>query len=178
MSDNLLQTKLHIPVVRARMVSRPRLTNRLIEGIDGKLSLVSAPAGSGKTTLICDFIGKINRPVAWISLDSGDNDPIRLFKYFIAAIRTINPEMGDKAESVLESGKSPQLETSATILLTDIADLAQKSVLVLDDYHAIKSDQIHSILSFILENLPSCLHIVITTRTNPPLPVSRFRARG
>ena len=178
MSDNLLKTKLHIPAGRTRLVHRSRLIDQLMSGIDGRLSLISAPAGSGKTTLVCDFVRQINRPTAWISLDSGDDDVTRLLTYVVAALDSINVRTSNGLRSLLESSRQHPIETTATMLLNDISSLAAPAVLVLDDYHAIRSETVHNILTFLLNNLPPCLHIVITSRTRTPLSVSRLRARG
>src|SRR5258708_37219751 len=133
MADGLLKTKLHVSVAGARLVSRARLTDQLLSGIAGRLSLISAPAGSGKTTLVCDFIRQLNRPVAWVSLDSGDDDISRFLGYAVAALRGIDVTISDKFQYLIESPQQQTFETTATMLLNDLSSLPEPIVLVLDD---------------------------------------------
>ena len=138
-STPILATKLHIPRSPRRMVPRPHLIERLDDGLDRNLTLVSAPAGFGKTTLVSTWACGCDRPVAWLSLDDGDNDPTRFLSYVVAALRTISPNLGESALLALRSPQPPPTETLVADVLNEIADSADSFVLVLDDYHVIDS---------------------------------------
>ena len=196
MDRPLLQTKLYIPSSRSELVPRPHLLERLNEGLQRRLTLISAPAGFGKTTLISHWIddlcltvdrtessplidrqSKIESRAAWLSLDEGDNDVDRFFSYFIAALQQVTPHLGQTTLTMLQSPKPPASELLMTTLLNELADTATKITLILDDYHLIESQPIHKALAFLLDHLPPQLHLVITTRVDPPLPLSRLRGR-
>src|SRR5215210_1259539 len=176
----LLLTKLSVPSVRASLVPRPRLGERTEEGTDRKLTLVSAPAGFGKTTLLSAWTSDISsgRFVAWLSLDAADNDPARFWRYFVTAVDRLQPGSGETALALLGSLQAPPIETILTTLLNDLADLEADAVLVLDDYHLIESRAIHEALTFLIEHLPARMHLIISTRADPPLPLARLRVRG
>jgi LuxR family maltose regulon positive regulatory protein len=176
----LLQTKLHIPPLREDRVSRPRLVARLDEGLrrGHKLALLSAPAGSGKTTLLSEWIGAGGHRGAWLSLDETDNEPARFWAYAIAALRTVHPNLGEEALELLQAPQPPPMSSILIPLLNEIAVLADRIVLVLDDYHVISTPALHQGVAFILEHAPRQLHLALSTRADPPLPVSRLRARG
>lgn len=178
--DPLLLTKLSAPLPRPSLVSRPRLSERLGGGLECKLILVSAPAGFGKTTVLGAWTSDLtdHRPVAWLSLDSGDNDPARFWRYFVAAVDRLQPGSGETALALLDSPQAPPIETVLTTLLNELADLDADAVLVLDDYHLIESRAIHEALTFLVEHLPARMHLVISTRADPPLPLARLRVRG
>jgi LuxR family maltose regulon positive regulatory protein len=190
MTTALLSTKLYIPPVRPELVSRPRLIERLNAGLHRKLTLISAPAGFGKTTLLSEWAGGCGRPIAWVSLDRGDNDPTRFWTYFIAALQTIQADVaeaavGEAALAMLQSpggaGAStpPPIEAILTALINEITERLAAFVLVLDDYHLlIKAQPIHDALGFLLDHLPPQMHLVIATRADPPLPIARLRGRG
>jgi LuxR family maltose regulon positive regulatory protein len=178
METPLLQTKLYIPPLRPEFVARPRLIERLNEGLHRKLTLISAPAGSGKTTLVSDWLHQNKVPTAWLSLDEGDNDPTRFLAYLIAALQTIAPNLGDGFLALLQSPQPPPTELMLTALLNEITTIPDNLVLVLDDYHVIEAEPVDQALTFLLDNLPSQLHLVITTREDPPLPLARYRVRG
>jgi LuxR family maltose regulon positive regulatory protein len=180
MSSPILATKLYIPPPRAKIVLRPRLIERLDEGLSagGKLTLISAPAGFGKTTLVSEWVAGCQRPVAWLSLDDRDNDPIRFLKYLITALQMISENMGAGVLSVLQSPQPPPIESILTALLNDITTLPDNFILVLDDYHVIDSKPVDSALTFLLEHLPPQMHLFIATREDPHLPLARLRARG
>lgn len=178
--DNLLTTKLYIPPPRPDLVPRPRLIQRLEEGLDlgRKLTLISAPAGSGKTTLVTDWICSGARQVAWISLDEGDNDPVQFLTYLIAALQQVDHNIGQTVLKILPSPQLPPLQRLVISLINDISAAGAMLTLVLDDYQLIHSTSVHEILQFLLERQPPFMHVVITTREDPPLPMHRLRARG
>jgi LuxR family maltose regulon positive regulatory protein len=207
----LLQTKLHIPSPRPELVSRPRLIERLNAGLGRnglqrgsgfarKLTLISAPAGFGKTTLLSEWIGSMGYGVggieracvscptshsllytpriAWLSLDEGDNDLARFLTYLVAALQTTEGKVGQGLLSVLQSPGTVNVESMLTPLLNEISSLSSSLLFVLDDYHVIESQAIDNALVFVLDHLPPQMHMVIATRTDPTLGLSRLRARG
>ena len=179
MSTPILATKLYIPPPRPKIVLRPRLIERLNEGLCGrKLTLISAPAGFGKTTLVSEWVAGCERPVAWLSLDEGDNDPTRFLTYLVAALQTIAPNIGAGVLGVLQSPQPPPTESILTALLNEITTIPDNFILVLDDYHVIDSKPVDNALTFLLEHLPPQMHLVIATREDPHLPLARLRARG
>jgi LuxR family maltose regulon positive regulatory protein len=178
MDAPLLKTKLYIPPVRPDLVPRPRLVERLNAGLQRKLALISAPAGFGKTTLLSEWVANCGRPLAWVSLDEGDNDPARFWAYFIAALETLQADVGQSTLALLRSSPSPPLEAILTTLINAAATIPGDFVLVLDDYHVIESQPIHEAIAFLLDHLPSQMHLVIASRSAPPLQLARLRARG
>jgi LuxR family maltose regulon positive regulatory protein len=178
MSAPILATKLYIPPPRPKIVLRPRLIERLNEGIHCKLTLISAPAGFGKTTLVSEWVAGCERPVAWLLLDEGDNDPTRFLTYLVASLQTITANIGERVLSVLLSPQPPPTESILTALLNEITTITENFVLVLDDYHVIDSKPVDEALTFLLEHLPPHMHLVIATREDPHLPLARLRARG
>jgi LuxR family maltose regulon positive regulatory protein len=175
---SLLRTKLFVPPGRTRLVERPRLIERLVDGLYRKLTLVSATAGSGKTTLIGDFARTIDRPIAWVSLDASDNDPIRFIGYLVAALQNVDPKFGESIAALLQTPQRPPIENLLTTLINQITDHNLELVLVLDDYHTIKADEIHRGVEFLADRAPAGVHIVVSSRTNPALPLARWRAGG
>ena len=157
---------------------RPHILASLEAGLSGKLTLISAPAGFGKTTLVSEWVRACGHPTAWLSLDKNDNDPSRFLIYLIAALQQIHSKIGIDAQAVLEGTQSPQFEILLTRLISEIDRLPEKSILVLDDYHLIDEIQIHDVINFLVEYLPATIHLVISGRTDPPLPISRLRVRG
>jgi LuxR family maltose regulon positive regulatory protein len=144
-----------------------------------KLTLISAPAGFGKTTLVSEWVAGSERPVAWVSLDEGDNDPARFLAYIIAALRSIEANIGKGVSSALQSPQPPPIEAILTTLINEIAAVPDRVVLVFDDYHLIEAPPIHDALTFLLTHLPPQMHLVIATRDDPILlPLARLRARG
>src|SRR5919199_4224557 len=172
MSTPLLATKLYIPPPRPQVVYRPRLIERLDEGLYRKLTLISAPAGFGKTTLVSAWVADRAWPAAWLSLDAGDNDPARFLMYFVAALQTIAPTIGVGVLRVLQAPQPPPIDSLLTALLNEISAVADKFVLVLDDYHVIDARPVDTALTFLLEHLPSQMHLVITTREDPQVPLA------
>jgi LuxR family maltose regulon positive regulatory protein len=183
MSTPLLRTKLQIPPARPEVVARPRLMQRLDDGLYGKLILVSAPAGFGKTTLLSTWayaLQKASPPlhVAWLSLGEDDNDPARFHAYLTAGLRQIDESLGEGSLPTLPSAKSLQLEPHLTTLLNQINARPEPLVLVLDDYHLVTAEAIHRAIAFFAEHLPHNMHLVVATRADPPLPIARLRGRG
>src|SRR5437764_2777733 len=180
MSTPILATKLYIPRLRPNVVIRPRLIERLNEGLHRKLTLIAAPAGFGKTTLISEWVEGIERPrarTAWLSLDEGDSDPTLFLTYLVAALRTIAANIGEGVLGMLQSPQPPPTESILTALLNEITAIPDKFVLVLDDYHVIEAKAIDHALTFLVEHLPPQMHLVIATREDPQLPLARLRAR-
>jgi LuxR family transcriptional regulator, maltose regulon positive regulatory protein len=181
MTSQLLTTKLYIPQAHPNLVPRPRLSERLEEGMRRKLTLISAPAGFGKTTLLSEWRmmhSGDEYPVSWISLDEGDSDLARFLSYFVAALQTISEGIGEAALASLRSPQPPPIESVLTALINEVAAIPNDFALVLDDYHLIEAEPIHSAIAFLLEHLPPRMHLVIASRTEPPLPLSRLRARN
>jgi LuxR family maltose regulon positive regulatory protein len=177
MSTPILATKLYIPPHRVKIVLRHRLIERLNEGLHHKLTLISAPAGFGKTTLVSEWVAGCGQPVAWLSLDEGDNDLVRFISYLIAALQTIKAGIGESLLAVLQSPQPPSTESILTTLLNEITTVPDNFVLVLDDYHVIDSKPADETLTFLLEHLPTQMHLVIASREDPHLPLARLRAR-
>ncbi|MGH9802211.1 MAG: helix-turn-helix transcriptional regulator, partial [Blastocatellia bacterium] len=179
MATQILTTKLSIPPKRTDWVVRPRLLKRLDEGLRHRLTLVSAPAGFGKTTLIASWLHK-QQPlpqVAWLSLEEDDNDPVRFLAHLIAAWQTLDAGIGQAAQSLLETPQLPGIEHLMTLLINDLALLTAPGVLVLDDYHLISHSELRTALAFFLDHLPSNCRLIIATREEPALPLPRMRAR-
>ncbi|MAT99270.1 MAG: LuxR family transcriptional regulator [Anaerolineaceae bacterium] len=183
MSGSLLQTKLYTPPKRPHLVPRPRLIEQLNQGLHlgHKLSLISAPAGFGKTTLVSEWLQteqKAATPIAWLSLDEADNDPTRFLAYFISAWQTMAQNLGKDVLATLQTPQPPPIEAILTNLLNEIAAVPDKLILVLDDYHLIEANPIDQMVAFLLQHLPPQKHLVITTREDPNLPLARYRARS
>src|SRR6266487_4166326 len=174
-----LSTKLHPPLPRAHLVRRPRLAARLTQGMMGPLTLVSAPAGFGKTTLLAQWLAESGMPVAWLSLEPEDNEPTRFLSYVIAALQTLDPHLGTTALALLQTPQPAPLETVLIMLTNDLTSREEGNfVLVLDDYHVIEAEPIHRAIAFLLEHLPPQMHLMLATRADPPLPLAGLRARG
>ncbi|HEX2909484.1 MAG TPA: LuxR C-terminal-related transcriptional regulator [Chloroflexia bacterium] len=180
MSSPLLTTKLYFPPPPPKGVQRHRLIERLNEGLhyNRKLTLISAPAGFGKTSLVSEWLTGCDWQVAWLSLDEGDSDPVRFLTYLIAALQKIAPHIGDEVLGILQSPQPPPIETILTALINEIAIIQDNFLLVLDDYHVIDARQVDDALTFLLEHLPPQMRLVITTREDPQLPLARMRVRG
>jgi LuxR family maltose regulon positive regulatory protein len=178
MSAPILATKLYVPPPQPKVVPRPRLIERLSEGLHRRLTLISAPAGFGKTTLVSEWLAGCEQPAAWLSLDEGDNDPKRFLAYLVAALQTIAPNIGEGVLGVLRSPQPPPAESILAALLNEITTIEEDFVLVLDDYHVIDAREVDDALAYLLEHLPPLMHLVIATREDPHLPLARLRARG
>ena len=177
MPASILATKLYVPQTRSTIVPRPRLIERLNTGLYRRLTVISAPAGFGKTTLISEWLRGCGRPAAWLSLDEGDSDPARFLTYLIAALQTVAAEIGAAVLPALEVSPTIPIESILTTLINDISATQSDVILVLDDYHLIGSKAVDSALTFLLEHLPPQMHLAITSRQDPDLPLARFRAR-
>jgi LuxR family maltose regulon positive regulatory protein len=176
--STLLTTKLYIPPPRSNVIRRERLIKCLNYSLNSALTLISAPAGFGKTTLVGDWISNNNKPVAWLSLDEGDNDSIRFLTYLIAAFQTVKKNLGDGAMGLLQSPQPAPAESVLTSLLNDISRYTDNIFLVLDDYHVIHERSVNDSLTFLLDHMPPCLHLIITARHDPDLPIARLRVRN
>ncbi len=184
----LLETKLYLPKWRAGLVSRPRLIERMQQGIARKLTLVSAPAGFGKTTLLAEWlaVSPANECAAWVSLDQSDNDPAFFWAYFITALqkacpepcRRVQPEIGARALALLQSPQPPLIEPVLATLINEVNASAKDFILILDDYHVIDAPPIHNAIAFLLDHMPPRMHLIIASRSDPPLPLARLRVRG
>ena len=199
MSGNLLQTKLYTPKLRPSLVPRPRLIDKLNAGRGGKLTLISAPAGFGKTTLVTEWLHQQNigekaadekntmhassfiphpSRAAWLSMDEGDADLKRFLTYLVAALQTIAADIGESVLTLIQSPQLPPIESILTALLNDIAAVPDNFIFVLDDYHLADARPVDQALAFLLDNLPPQMHLVITTREDPNLPLARLRVRN
>jgi LuxR family transcriptional regulator, maltose regulon positive regulatory protein len=175
----LVATKLHVPELRRDFVSRPELVARLCAG-DAKLTLICAPAGWGKTVLLSEWHAspEEERPFAWVSLDRGDADPVRFWRYVIAALRRIEPALGEGALGALPTAGADLVDAVVAPLINDLAASPQELVLVLDDYHVVHTEAVHDSVAFLLRHLPNNVHLAIASRADPPLPLARLRAGG
>lgn len=173
----MLLTKLHIPSASQNIVHRPQLYEKLDTGLTRKLILISAPAGFGKTTVVSDWIHQQKIPTAWISLDKGDNDPVEFLNYIISGIQGIHKSFGAGALGLLNSPNRPSGKSIAGLLINEILQLTQNFLLVLDDFHVVESGEILELTAYLLEHIPANIHIVILTRSDPALSVSRLRSQ-
>jgi LuxR family maltose regulon positive regulatory protein len=180
-TEALLTTKLYIPRAHLNLVPRPRLGELLNEGMNNKLTLVCAPAGFGKTTLLSEWrmihLGS-EYPLAWVSLEEAENDPSRFLSYLVAALQAIGADTGEAVLDSLRSPQPPPIESVLTALINEIATVPKDFALILDDYHLIANKAVHDAISFLIDHLPPQMHLMIATRIDPPLPLARLRARG
>ena len=178
--DVLLATKLHVPARQAGLVLRPRLAERLDQGLAQGLILVCAPAGYGKTVLLADWVRSGQRPAAWLSLDAADNDPARFWRHAVAALEHTGPEISPRIGPLLGPPAPSSLEPFLAVLINEMMARpgAQEAVLVLDDYHVITSPPVHESVGFLLQHRPAGICVVLASRSDPPLPLARLRARG
>ncbi len=177
----LLETKLYVPKLRRGLVARPRLSERLRRGAQSKLTLISAPAGFGKTTLLAEWLtadDSDQRAVAWLSLDRADNQPASFWTYLITALQTVAPGVGASALAVVQAPQPPPIETALAMLLNDLGAATTDVALVLDDYHVIETHEVHDGMAFLIEHLPPQMHLLIATRADPALPLGRLRGSG
>jgi LuxR family maltose regulon positive regulatory protein len=187
-AEQLLSTKFYIPPARPELISRPRLLQQLNDGLHRKLTLISAPAGFGKTTLVSEWVDFLRvedsskgHKIAWLSLDENDNEPTRFLSYFIHSLKqvdAIEASLGENALAMLRSPQTPPTEVVLTSLINDLVNITDEIIFVLDDYHVIEIPVIDDALAFLLDHLPPTLHLVITSRVDPSIPLPRLRARG
>ncbi|HET6979405.1 MAG TPA: LuxR C-terminal-related transcriptional regulator [Pyrinomonadaceae bacterium] len=173
-----LTTKLYLQPARQTLVERPVLLDQLKEGLRGKLTLVSAPAGFGKTSLVAAWQKECDTPLAWVSLDDEDNEPLRFLDYLIAALQMVDADLGDESAELLSRSSTPPIKVVLTSLLNEINAYDKEFVLAFDDYHVIHEHGIHEALSYLIERLAPHAHALIATRSDPPFPLGRLRARG
>lgn len=185
MPGNLLATKFFVPPFGEGWISRPRLLERLSAGLACPLTLISAPAGFGKSSVLAEWVqhmaalrGATRPAIAWLSLDVADNDPARFLSYVIAALQKVVPGVANDLVAPLRSPQPPAVEAIVTVLVNELTSVAYPLALILDDYHVITSAAVNGVLTFLLENLPPNLHLVISTRFDPPIPIARLRSRG
>ena len=177
-SGSLLSTKLGLPQSRPTLVSRPRLIEKLNHGQPRKLILISAPAGFGKTTLAVEWLRQVDHKTSWLALESSDSDPARFLFYFIAALKVIEPGIGERTQAMLTDPSAMASETVLTNLVNEIAGIPNTFTMALDDYHVIESLQVHQLLVFLVEHQPVQMQLLVITREDPPIPLPRLRARG
>jgi len=178
MSLQILTTKLYIPVQRNHMISRPHLMDLLDASINKKLTLISASAGAGKTTLVAEWISTSKIPITWLSLDKEDNDAIRFLSHVIAAMQRIEEGIGRDLLTQLQAFPMSSIESILTSLINKMTSIPHDFILVLDDYHFISSEQVNNALTFLLEKAPPQMHLLMTSRENPNLPLARLRVQG
>ena len=173
-----IDTKLHVPTTRSDLVDRPRLNRQLDRCVEHKLLLVSAPTGFGKTTLLSEWSQQSECPVAWVSLDATDNDPMHFWSYVVAALDKLDDSVGQNLLPLIHSSRPAEVEYTIPTLINTVTSIPDDFTLVLDDYHCIESETIHQALAYLLEYLPSNMHLILASRTEPPLPLAQWRARG
>ena len=176
----VMATKLYVPRLRRGLVARPRLLRRMEGGADARLTLVSAPAGFGKTTVLAAWLHEVSavgRCSAWLSLDATDNDPASFWTYVVTALQSAVPGVGERALELLASSPVPT-ELVLTTLLNELATTSGELWVVLDDYHLVDNQEVNVGVAFLLEHLPAQVHVVVSTRADPDLPLARWRARG
>ena len=178
MAFSLLKNKLYIPQTRPDLVSRPRLIERLNAGMDSKLILISAPAGFGKTTLLCEWVKETGLPTGWFSLDEEDNDFTRFLTYLIKALQGIYSDIDETPLELLRAPQNPSVQGAFTVLLNQLEEIPFDFLLVLDDYHLIEDQTIHQAMDFLISYLPSKMHLVIVSRSDPTLHLARLRGQG
>lgn len=180
MDFTLLATKFYIPPVRTDLVPRARLIERINGALEcgHRLTLVSAPAGFGKTTLISEWVSQTSLPVAWVTLDENDNEPLLFMNYFISALQQVDEKIGPGLIDALQSSQPPSIEAVMMGLVNEIASCEERFVLVFDDYHLIEVSTIQNAMAFLLEHLPEQMHLILITRGEPKLPVAKLRGRG
>ncbi|MDY7042193.1 MAG: helix-turn-helix transcriptional regulator, partial [Chloroflexota bacterium] len=177
-ADTLIRTKLRLPFLRPELVPRPRLQEQIAQGLRGPLTLITAPAGFGKTTLVASCVAGCGMPVAWLSLDKDDNLVGRFLSYLVAALQQADNTIGSEAAQLVAASQQAPPEAVLTSLINELDRANTEIALVLDDYQFINSQAVHEEVAFLLEHCPQAFHLVIATRSDPPLPLARLRARG
>ena len=177
-SDPLVRTKLYPPFIRPGLVTRARLQKQIMQGIRGPLTLLVAPAGFGKTTLVASSLAACGLPVAWLSLDKNDNQARRFLSYLVAAVKEVDSTIGTESIRLMAEMQQISSDVILTSLVNDLDTTERELILVLDDYQFITSQAVHEDVAFLLEHCPNTIHMLIATRSDPPLPIARLRARG
>ena len=177
-SDGLIRTKLAPPRLHGAFCPRAALLARLETGLVRKVTLVSAPVGSGKSTLVADWWSSHQAVAAWIALDGGDNDPVRFWRYLLTACAKFDPALGKAGLATLATAQQPPFTDLLTTFINELAQLAHRYALVLEDYHVIVEPDVHASLAFLIDHLPDTLHLILITRSEPELPLARLRARN
>ncbi len=173
----LLKTKLFTPRGPSNLVARPQLTEKLNRGLEGRLTLVVAPAGFGKSTVLAEWVRRRELPFCWVSLDASDNDPVRFYSYMLAALETVQPGTG-KIMPALHSSAPSGLDRVMALLIDNLSAFPGNLILVMDDYHLIQESRIHQSLSYFIEYMPANMHLALSSRIEPPFPLTRLRTRG
>jgi LuxR family maltose regulon positive regulatory protein len=174
---HILATKLNRPAIDRRWMARPRLISSLDRSLDKRVTLISAPAGYGKTTLVVQWLDQITATPIWLSLDQYDNEPDRFIRYIIAGVRRHFPEFGIRTESLLASPTLPPPNYLADTLVSDLVALKKPLVIAIDDFHTTASEPVQAVLARMIQYLPDNVHLVIATRVDPPLPLAQWRVR-
>lgn len=174
----LLATKLFVPAIRPHLVERPQLLDKLDQAENSRLILVTAPAGYGKTTAIAFWLAKRNKPVAWVSLDQSENDPLMFLAYVVGALQNVHVASCRSADTLIQSPEPPSIEVILTYLLNDLSCMDQDCLLVLDDFHVIDDEEVHTAVTFLIEKAPANLQILIASRHQPELPLAKLQARN
>lgn len=177
-ADPLIRTKVRRPFTRPELVARPRLQQLIAQGLRGPLTLITAPAGFGKTTLVAACMATCGMPVAWLSLDKDDNQAERFLRYLVAALQAADGAIGSQAAQMLTASPPMPPEAVLTNLVNDLDSTGRELALALDDYHFISNQAVHGLVTLLLDHQPGSFHLVIATRADPPLPVARLRARS
>jgi len=177
-STSLIHTKLYRPRLSSDLIPRPRLLERLNAGLGGKVTLVCAPAGYGKTSLLVAWVETIDRPTVWLSLDEHDDELASFVRSLTAALQNVFPDAFGAIASQLQAVRLPALDTLVALFSNDLADMPEDLLLVLDDYHRIRTSEVHSLLERLVEHLPAQVHLVLSSRTDPQLPLACWQARG
>ncbi len=175
--ENILQTKLQAPRLAAGLIQRAGLLARLDEGLSRSLTLVAAPTGFGKTTLVSQWVHSRSFVSAWVTLDEGDDDPARFWDYLVSALHALDPGIGRSVLAALHTSQQPSIRALLVPLINELTRLPEPTVLVLEDYHVITSPEIHETLSYLINHKPESLHLVLLSRGAPPLPLATWRAR-
>ncbi|MGA7607931.1 MAG: hypothetical protein WCA79_18590, partial [Anaerolineales bacterium] len=174
----LLKTKISVPPLPGEFVHRPRLTDRINQGVNGPLTLLAAPAGFGKTNLLIEWTKETSLPVAWLTIDSDDNDLSRFFRYLVGALQTLEAGLGEEALDLIQSSKGGGLEVGLTLLINELSTLPKDLILVLDDFHVLEDPLILKGIDFLLKHSPPNLHLMIAGRSQPELDLAFLRAKG
>ena len=174
----LLRTKISVPRLPGEFIHRPRLTNRIHQAVKGPLTLLTAPAGFGKTHVLIEWTKENSLPVAWLTLDGDDNELSRFVRYAIGALQTVQPGLGEEALDLLQSSQGDGWKIGLTLLINELSALPKEVVVVFDDFHTLENSMILQRMDFFLKHSPPNLHLVIASRSEPELDLAFLRAKG